>query len=99
MRAPYQIADGRAVVTTPGTAVPLSTSAIEITAVTVCAEIDNTGYVTVGGATVVNSLTTRRGIPLAAGDTQTFSTNLLGNVWIDAQTAGDGVTFNIEGRS
>lgn len=82
-----------------GTRVPLATDTDLITSVTMTAEFDNTGTVTVGAGTVVDSLATRRGIPLEAKDSWTVKTNQLANVELDAEINGDGVTWAAEGRA
>jgi hypothetical protein len=86
------ISGGRKVVTTAGTAVQLAPSA-SAEEVCITAETDNTGTIVVGGSGVVAALATRKGTPLAAG--QSFSTLLddLGDIWIDSTVNGDGVTF------
>lgn len=87
-----EVKDGRQTVTTPGTAVALAASTA-CTEVIATAETDNTDIVVIGGSTVVAALSTRRGNPLYAGDSFAISTNDLAEVFIDALTAGDGVTF------
>lgn len=86
------VEDGRKVVTTSGTAVALAASTA-CKEVVVTAETDNTGIVVVGGSTVVAALSTRRGTPLAAGDSMTLRISNLANVFIDSTVNGDGVTF------
>ena len=54
------VGDGRQVVTTAGTRVQLSASSVHCKRVTICAETDNTGFIVVGGTTVVAALATRR---------------------------------------
>ena len=54
------IADGRAVVTTAGTEVQLSTTPTRVRSLLVTAETDNTGNITVGGSTVVAALVPSR---------------------------------------
>jgi hypothetical protein len=61
--------------------------------VIITAETDNTGNITVGGSTVVAALATRRGIPLAAGDSVALEIDNLADVFIDSTVNGDGVTF------
>jgi len=87
------IGDGRQVVAVPGTAVALAASTV-IKKVTVVAEENNTGIVTVGGSTVVAALATRRGVPLHPLDSHTIETDNLAEVFIDAMVATDGVTFD-----
>lgn len=92
-------ADNRRVVTTAGTRVPLSTTSVAVRSVTICAETDNAQIVVVGAAaTVVATVLTRRGIPLAAGDTITLTAATdgvddLAEVGLDAVADGEGVTY------
>lgn len=88
------VIDGRQVVATAGTRVQLSTTQTSVLEVTVTAETDNTGFVVVGGSTVVASLSTRRGTPLAAGDSYTLAVNDLTDVYLDSTVSGDGVTYS-----
>lgn len=83
----------RKVVTTAGTAVALVSSSTPAIWVAVTAETDNTGLIAVGGSTVVAAQATRKGVPLNPGDTITFSTDDLADVYIDSTVNGDGVTF------
>jgi hypothetical protein len=86
------IADDRKTVTTAGTRVALASSTA-CKQVVITAETDNTGYVVVGGSTVVAALATRRGVPLAPGDSVTFQIDNLADVYLDSTVNGDGVTF------
>ena len=86
------IGDGRQVVPTPGTAVALAAST-PIKVVTISAETNNTNPVTVGSSTVVGAEATRRGTPLYAGDSVTVEASNLDEVFIDAITATEGVTY------
>lgn len=86
------IADGRKVVTTAGTRVTLAASTA-CKQVVLTAETDNTGFVVVGGSTVVAALATRQGIPLAPGDSITLEIDNLADVNLDSTVSGDGVTF------
>lgn len=87
------ISDGRKTVTTGGTAVALSASIVWCKQLDVTAETDNTGIVVIGGSSVVASLSTRRGVPLNAGDTWTAYDVSLAEVFIDSTVNTDGVTF------
>ncbi len=87
------IGDGRKVVSAASTAVALVTSSTKADIVVVTAETDNTGLIAVGTTTVVAALATRRGTPLAAGDTAVLPIKDLADVYIDATVTGDGVTF------
>lgn len=88
---------GRKIVTTAGTAVQLSTTLTRIGSVAITAETDNTGYIVVGGSTVIAALATRLGTPLAAGDTFIVDANQLTDIYLDSTVNGDGVTFTVEG--
>lgn len=87
---------GRQTVTTAGTAVQLSTTSVPFREVTICAETDNTGLITVGGSDVVAALATRKGIPLYASDCYTLSYpqgSDLTTIYIDTTVNTDGVTY------
>ncbi len=86
------IGDERKVVTTAGTAVALA-STTTAKYVIIVAETDNTGIIVVGGSTVVAAQSTRRGVPLAAGEIVAFAIDDLADVYIDSTVNGDGVTF------
>lgn len=95
---------GRQIVTTAGTEVQLVTASTLYSSVTICAETDNTGVITVGGNPVVATQATRTGVPLNAGDCYTrevarfrngFATDNgdLSEIYIDSTVNGDGVTY------
>jgi len=89
------LTSGRKTVATGGTAEKIAASA-RVVSLTVVAETDNTGKVVVGGSDVVAALSTRKGIPLNAGDSVAFEEHEiddLGDVWLDVETNGDGVTY------
>ncbi len=93
------IGDGRKTVTTSGTAVQLSSTSTPFTKLTITAETDNTNIVVVGSSTVVAALATRRGTPLAAGDSYTLElkgqeAGNLTAIYIDAITDTEGVTYS-----
>lgn len=83
---------GRKTVASAGTAEALA-SATTVREVVITAETDNTGYVVVGPSTVVAALATRKGTPLAAGDSVTLEINNLSKVYVDAVVSTDGVTY------
>ena len=85
------VVDGRKVVTTAGTAVQFDAQACKAVAIT--AETDNTGVVVVGSSTVVAAVGTRRGLPLAAGDTGLFEVSNMNVLWLDSTVNGDGTTW------
>lgn len=85
--------DGRTIVATAGTRVALAASTpaawVQITAL-----MTNTGLVVVGGAsTVVAEAASRRGTPLARGDSVTMPVRDLADVGVDAEASGDGVSY------
>lgn len=95
------VTSGRQTVTTAGTAVQLvtTTGATIAQVVVVTAETDNTGVITLGGSDVVAALATRKGTPLAAG--QSISLDIgdaqidLSKLYIDTTVNTDGVTFTV----
>jgi hypothetical protein len=87
------LGDERKVVTTAGTRVALAGSTA-CRWVAICAEADNTGTIVVGAAaSVVAALATRRGIPLAAGESIALEIDNLSDIGLDSTVSGDGVTF------
>lgn len=89
--------DGRKTVATGGSAEAISSSAVSVTSVTICAETDNTGIMAVGYSPVA-SLSTREGINLSAGVCTTLNFNKenpekLSNIKLDTTVNGDGVTY------
>jgi hypothetical protein len=86
------IGDGRKVVATATTRVQLATSTA-VKQVVITAETDNTGYVVVGGSTVVAALATRTGVPLNPGDSVALEIDNLADIWLDSIVSGDGVTY------
>jgi len=89
---PIAVGDGRKVVAAAGTAEALSAQQ-DCKSVTIIAETDNTGVISVGGSTVVAALATRRGTPLAAGESFSLDIGDLSLVWLDSTVNGDGVTY------
>lgn len=86
--------DGNRTVATAGTRVQLSSTPLQVERVDVSAKETNTGTIVVGGDTVVASLSTRRGIPLNAGDVYCIDMPAdLNRIYIDATVSGDSVTF------
>lgn len=83
---------GRKVVASAGTAEALAAST-SIREVVLTAETDNTGYIVVGDANVVAALATRKGTPLAAGQSMTVEVNNLAKIYLDSTVSSDGVTY------
>jgi hypothetical protein len=82
------VISGQKVVTTAGTEVPLATST-EILSVTVKAKHGNTNMVYVG----TNPVSSSTGYVLDAGEAISLDVNNLADVYIDADTNGEGVSF------
>lgn len=80
-------------VATAGTAVQLSATNTLCEKVEITAKINNVGFIVVGGSTVVAAQATRRGTPLAQGDTMTLYVDNLSKIYLDAENSGDGVTY------
>jgi hypothetical protein len=96
--ASSQVGDGRKTVTTAGTAVRVATQPVWSDSTCITALSGNTGTICVGGSTVVAAVgATRRGTPLAAGESVTFNCDA-SLLWIDATVNGDGVSFSYEAR-
>lgn len=89
------VGDGRQTVTTAGTRVQLAASTPCIS-VCVTALAANTDKVVCGGPTVVAAAATRRGTPLAAGESVTYTVGDLRLVYLDAVVSGEGVSYSYE---
>ncbi len=92
------LSSGRASVTTPGTAVRLSTDALPMAeTILVTAFTDNSDYVVVGASNVVASHSTRIGHPLSPGVSVVLGSDSSpvqpGDVYVDAVVSGEGVTW------
>lgn len=84
---------GRQTVTTAGTAVQFSAQACKVVAIT--AETDNTGVIVIGDSAVVAAIATRKGTPLAAGDTAICAVSNMNVLYFDSTVSGDGVTWTV----
>jgi hypothetical protein len=85
-------------VTSAGTAVRLPTSGGTLKAVLIYALATNEGTVVVGdseakAAEGTHAAPTRRGVALVAGGTLVLECEDSAQIWIDATTSGDGVSF------
>lgn len=87
------IRDGRQVVTTGGTRVQFSATNVRMGRIRITALSTNTNPVVVGSSTVVAAAGTRRGAPLAAGETVDMYIQDLSDLWLDAVTSGEGVSY------
>jgi hypothetical protein len=86
---PYTvIGNGRTVVPSAGTAVPLSTSTA-VKTITIRALNSNTGKVYVGSSSVNSS----NGFQCMPDETISIDFNNLGNVYIDVDNSGEGVSY------
>ena len=63
--------------------------------VLITAETDNTGIIVVGGVGVVAALATRKGTPLAAGESCYVEVDSLARIYLDTTVNGDGVTYMV----
>lgn len=86
--------DGRKIVTAAATAEALGTGNFRM--IDVCAELNNTGVISVGFAPIAAEAT-REGVPLNAGDCWHYEpADRLGDmskILIDTTVSGDGVTY------
>lgn len=94
-------ASGRKTVATAGTAEAITSTNTSFSTLTVCAETNNTGIITVGvNSTPVAAEATRTGVPLNAGDCYTMQYNPrdnkgnLATVKLDTTVNTDGVTYD-----
>lgn len=87
------IVDGRKVVASAGTAEALASSSTLVSYIIITAETNNTGVIAVGASTVDETVGTRRGVPLNAGDSISLGAVDLADVYLDSATSGDGVTY------
>lgn len=84
---------GRKVVAAAGTAEALSTDTARIISVAIQALPANTNEIVIGDSSVVASEGTRKGIALAPGDTISLNVTQLSEVFLDAETNGEGVSY------
>lgn len=89
-----QLASGNATVATPGTPVQLTSVPTQAKSLDVTASYNNTDMITVGGSGVVGTAIGRKGVPIAPGNTYTFKITDVSQIWIDAVSPGDFVSFN-----
>jgi len=92
LSTPATVGHGRKTVASAGTAEALNASTA-CKSVVVTAETDNTGVIVVGGSGVLNTLASRTGTPLNAGESMSLDIGNLSAVFVDASVTGDGVTY------
>lgn len=86
------IGDGRKIVTAAGTRETLASSTT-VKKVDIQALLTNTNPVVIGSSTVVAAAGTRRGVALNAGDVYSLEIDNLADIYIDAVTSGEGVSY------
>lgn len=90
------ILDGRQVVATPGTAVALSDTPLEVLRVDIIALSTNTGIVALGTRNVSQVVGSETGFSLSANEIVSLTNIDLSTVWIDAAVADEGVRWGAE---
>ena len=88
------IVSGTQTVATAGTPVQLVATPTQAKRLDVTAGYNNTDMVTIGGSGVVGALSGRKGVPLASGNTYTFTITDVSQIWVDAVHSGDTISFN-----
>jgi hypothetical protein len=90
-----RLVSGRKAVTAGGTAETLSATSIAVDRVWVMAATANTNPVVIGGSDVVAAVGTRKGIAIRSTDPPVLLRDIdeLGDIWVDAVTNGEAVTF------
>jgi len=91
VQIPTQIKTGNVAVAVAGTPIALGAATSKTKKVTITASFNNTGYVWVGDSSV--SASGEVGIPLLQGATYELEINNLASIFIDADNAGDKVSF------
>lgn len=89
------LADGRATVSTAGSAEALG-STTTIKKITVQAFTSNTDVIAVGASTVVAAAGTERGVLLFPSQSAVLTNNDLADIFIDSRVNGEGVSFFYE---
>lgn len=85
---------GRQIVATVGTPVQFDAADDTLWSRIDCqALVGNAGYICIGGSNVRASVGSQNAIALDAIELQTFTNIRLSELWVDADTANDGVAF------
>lgn len=84
---------GRTVVTTAGTKVKFSTTAVSTKRVVITPFAANTKAVTVGGTDVVGSLAGRKGAAVPAAGQLILDVDDLTDLYLDAEVNGEGASW------
>jgi hypothetical protein len=90
---PDIIITGRLENAVPGTELPLASESTMVRKVYIQALSDNVGSVVIGDSNVVAAEATRRGYKLEADDPFFIELADLNDIYIDAENAGDGISF------
>lgn len=88
--------DGRKVVAAAGTAERLVSTNTPCRRVTITGLITNTGFIYVGGSTVLATAGSERGTPISAGTSVTMHVEDLYQLYIDAEVSAEGVSYVYE---
>jgi hypothetical protein len=89
----YLAGNGYKDVTTPATAVQLSTTDTACRWIYITADHANTGIMAVGISTVLATASTRAGIALDKGVSCMIPARNLNEVWLDATVTGEGCSY------
>ncbi len=87
------IGHGRGTCASAGTANQITTTTTPCQWIEFTAETDNTGAVVLGGSGVDETLASRTGKPLLAGDSFLMKIDDVSKVYIDSNVTGDGVNY------
>lgn len=87
------VGNGRAVIASAGTAVPLYPTTLECKSVIVTALAGNTAPVYLGASSVSSTSGSETGVPLYSDDTITVEINDLNKIYINGTQVGSGVCF------
>lgn len=90
------ISDGRRTVASAGTRVQLSTTSVPVKKVIIQALQSNTGFIAVGGSTVVAATGSERGYILLPFNSITLTVTNLNLIYLDSTVDGEGVSYTYE---
>lgn len=88
----------RQTVTTAGTSVQLTSTSTPCHVVEIQAFETNTGRICVGDSTVDETIATRKGIIINAGDTYDYYINNADKIYLDSSVNGEGVACTVKSR-
>lgn len=88
------LTDGIKTITTAGTPEQISTTSVPCEYVMVSPLTTNTGYVALGGSTVIATATQMRGIALGTGHSPVLvPVDDLNKIYLDVEFAGQGISY------